>query len=442
VAEETISGRAAFNLAFNSARNGGAAMIENVWAQFSGRRVLLLQGPFGPFFRHLARVLRCVGAASVHKVNFNGGDQLFYASGATNYRGTMEDWPQALSALVAEHQIDTVFLFGDCRPIHQCVRAIATLTGVQVWVFEEGYVRPDFVTLEPIGVNNHSYLPRDPDFYRRLPDCTLSSEVHVGNTFWHAAFWASLYYLAASVMRPFYRHYRHHRALGISEAYPWLRSMVRKWHYRFKERHYLKYLCGEASERFFLVPLQVNTDAQIRVHSRFQSIIEFIEYVVESFVQNADDNQLLVIKHHPMDRGYCNYNTLIGKLAHQHGISGRLFYIHDQHLPTLLTHACGVVTINSTVGLSAMHHSLPLAVLGEALYALPGISYQRSLDVFWKEAASFELDVDLYRRFRAYLIINTQLNGNFFRHDIFDWMNLLNSCQFHSNFISSVLRDN
>jgi capsular polysaccharide export protein len=89
-----------------------------------------------------------------------------------------------------------------------------------------------------------------------------------------------------------------------------------------------------------------------------------------------------------------------------------------------------------------MHHSLPLAVLGEALYALPGISYQSSLDVFWKEAMSFKLDVDLYRRFRTYLIINTQLNGNFFRHDIFDWAYLLSSCQIHSSFISSVLHNN
>jgi capsular polysaccharide export protein len=417
-------------------------MIENVWAQFSGRRVLLLQGPVGPFFRRLARVLRCMGAVSVHKVNFNGGDQLFYINGATNYRGTMEDWPQALSALVAKRQIDTIFLFGDCRPIHQCVRSIAELAGVQVWVFEEGYVRPDFVTLEPIGVNNHSYLSRDPDFYRRLPDSTLSSEKHVGNTFWYATFWASLYYLAASVMRPLYRHYRHHRPLGINEAFPWLRSLIRKGYYRFKERHYLEWLCGEVSKRFFLVPLQVNTDAQIQVHSRFQSMVEFIEYVVKSFTQYADDNQLLVIKHHPMDRGYCDYSALLQRLAYRHKIQGRLFYIHDQHLPTLLTHACGVVTINSTVGLSAMHHRLPLAVLGEALYALPGISYQKNFDTFWKEAMSFELDADLYQRFRTYLIANTQLNGNFFRYGIFDWVGLLNAHQIRSSLVGSVLRDN
>jgi len=38
-----------------------------------GKRVLLLQGPQGPFFRRLAADLTEAGAV-VHKVNFNGGD--------------------------------------------------------------------------------------------------------------------------------------------------------------------------------------------------------------------------------------------------------------------------------------------------------------------------------------------------------------------------------
>lgn len=399
-------------------------MIGDGWAQFSGCRVLLLQGPVGPFFRRLAGVLYRVGAASVHKVNFNGGDQFFYASGAINYRGTVENWPQALSALIVKHKINTIFLFGDCRPIHQCVRPIAELLGAQVWVFEEGYVRPNFVTLEPIGVNNHSSLPRDPEFYRKLPEIALLPEKRVGSTFWYAAFWASLYYLLASVMLPFYINYRHHRPLSIIEVFPWLRSITRKWYYVFKERNCLKQLCNNMSKRFFLVLLQVNTDAQVGVHSKFKSMTEFIIYTVESFVQNADVNQILVIKHHPMDRGYSDYTVLIDRLVLQYELQGRLLYIHDQHLPTLLKYACGVVTINSTVGLSAMHHGLSPAVLGEALYALPGLSYQGNLNAFWKEAVSLKVDSTLYSHFLAYLIKNTQLNGNFFRHGIFDWVYL------------------
>lgn len=399
-------------------------MIVGGWTRFSGRRVLLLQGPIGPFFRRMADALHRAGAASVDKVNFNGGDSLFYPFDAIGYRGTMQDWPQALARLVTGRRIDTIFLFGDCRAIHQCVRAVAEAHGVEVWVFEEGYVRPDFVTLEQSGVNNHSAIPRDPAFYRQLPDMALPVERPVGNTFSAAACWTFLYYVAAILTKPYYRHYRHHRPLSIGEARPWLLSPLRKYYYRFKERRYMAFLCGDASRRFFLVPLQVGIDAQVHVHSDFESVAQFIEYVVTSFALHAAADQQLVIKHHPMDRGYHDYTALLARLARRYRLQGRLLYLHDQHLPTLLSHATGVVVINSTVGLSAMNHALPLVVLGDAAYALPGLSYQHGLDTFWQAAASFQPDLDLYRRFRGYLIRNTQLNGNFSRHGIFDWAGL------------------
>lgn len=399
-------------------------MIVGGWGRFNGCRVLLLQGPVGPFFRRLADVLRRVGAASVDKINFNGGDRLFYPDRAISYRGTIDAWPDALAQIVTDRRIDTIFVFGDCRPIHQCVRSVAEAQGAQVWVFEEGYVRPDFVTLEQSGVNNHSAIPRDPAFYRLLPDMERPPERPVGNTFSYSACWAFLYYLAAIATKPYYRHYRHHRPLSIGEVTPWLRSPLRKYYYRLKERRDLDFLCGDASGRFFLVPLQVGIDAQVTVHSDFESVAQFIEYVVTSFTFHAAADQLLVIKHHPMDRGYQDYTALVDALARQYRLEGRLLYLHDQHLPTLLSHARGVVVINSTVGLSAMNHGLPLAVLGDAAYALPGLSYQGSLDAFWQDAASFQLDVELYRRFRDYMIRNTQLNGNFSRHGIFDWADL------------------
>ena len=47
------------------------------------RRVLLLQGPIGPFFRNLGDDLIQAGA-TVHKINFNGGDWLFYPTSKIN----------------------------------------------------------------------------------------------------------------------------------------------------------------------------------------------------------------------------------------------------------------------------------------------------------------------------------------------------------------------
>jgi len=124
-----------------------------------GKRILLLQGPVGPFFRRLAKELRAAGA-EVHKVNFNGGDGLFYPRGAISWRGHPGDWPQFLARLLQERRIDIVLLFGDCRPIHRVARSVAQQYGVRVGAFEEGYIRPNFVTFEQFGVNGFSLMPR------------------------------------------------------------------------------------------------------------------------------------------------------------------------------------------------------------------------------------------------------------------------------------------
>ena len=52
-------------------------MLDRGLDQFKGKRVLLLQGPVGPFFTRWAEDLRQAGA-QVFKVNFNAGDWFYY----------------------------------------------------------------------------------------------------------------------------------------------------------------------------------------------------------------------------------------------------------------------------------------------------------------------------------------------------------------------------
>lgn len=387
--------------------------------RFAGKRVLLLQGPVGPFFARLAEALRARGA-TVYKVNFNGGDWVFYPRQSFHYRGTLTDWPSELEHLVATLRIQAVVLFGDCRPVHVPAHRIARNLGVEVWAFEEGYVRPNYVTFEPFGVNNRSRLPREPKAYLDNAAPPLPAERQVGNTFWPMALWATLYYAAAFLLRPAFRRDLHHRPLAVREALPWLVSPLRKWMYKLAERGVERRLAGLQSKRYFLVPLQVHVDAQVRVHSSFGSVYAFIESVVASFAAHAAPEDLLVIKHHPLDRGYHDYGDLILQLTGSYGLQGRLLYVHDQHLPTLLANARGVVLINSTVGLSALHHGTPLKVVGEALYDLPGLTAQCTLDAFWRAPEQWVRDPALYQAFLAHVVAKTQVNGSFYRAGLFE----------------------
>jgi capsular polysaccharide export protein len=390
-------------------------MISEGLGAFKGRRVLLLQGPLGPFFRRLANELNEAGA-TVKKINFNGGDFAFYPFNAENFRGDASQWPRYLEQYLKKENIDLVLLFGDCRDLHQAAHEIATRHNIDVGVFEEGYVRPDHVTLELYGVNGHSQISRDANFYL-APEQTISSvqSYQVGNTFRFAAMWAMMYYTASTLFKPFFSKYKHHRPLGILEGLPWVRGAWRKYKYAIKERHVQKQLTGERSKHYYLVPLQVYNDAQVQVHSDFDSIKLFISEVMTSFAENSPKDTYLVIKQHPMDRAYRDYALYISRLAEKFSIADRVQYIHDQHLPSLLEHARGVVVINSTVGLSALHHGAPLKVCGNAIYDMAGLTYQGQLNDFWHDAQHYYINEALYLNYLNYLIRNTQLNGSFYR---------------------------
>ncbi len=390
-------------------------MIERGFHAHAGRRVLLLQGPVGSFFHRLAEDLRIAGA-HVTKVNFNAGDWFFYRRDALSYRGTREQWPGWLQALVAARQIEVIFLFGDCRPLHQAAVKVARRLGVEVGVFEEGYIRPNFVTLERFGVNGHSALLRGQPAQLPASDDDARTPGHpVGSTFRAMAWQAFAYAVATRIGQPVFRHYRHHRPLGLTEAFCWLRSAWRKPWFRWRERGMQDELETTASGRYYLVPLQVFNDSQVRVHASFRDVPAFIDHVLRSFARHAPGDTVLVFKHHPLDRGHTDYGSLIDRLTRMEGLQGRVRYLHDQHLPTLLAHARGVVVINSTVGLSALHHGKPTITCGNALYDLPGLTFQGPLDDFWEAATLAAPDRHVYQQFRRRLVRCTQLNGNFYK---------------------------
>lgn len=85
---------------------------------------------------------------------------MFYPRKAHSFKGELAQWPEVLEAFIIRHRIDAVLLFGDCRPVHACVRSMTERLGCAFGVFEEGYLRPDHITFEPMGVNGHSHFEK------------------------------------------------------------------------------------------------------------------------------------------------------------------------------------------------------------------------------------------------------------------------------------------
>jgi capsular polysaccharide export protein len=153
----------------------------------------------------------------------------------------------------------------------------------------------------------------------------------------------------------------------------------------------------------------------MHVHSDYRDVETFIKSVVEDFAKEAPSDTYLVLKHHPMDRAYRDYTALCAQLAERNGIKKRVLYVHDLHLPTIYKHAQGVVVVNSTVGLSALMHGMPVKVCGRAMYNIKDLTYTGLLRDFWKQASSFRSNAKALRGFEWYLIEHTQLNGSVYR---------------------------
>ncbi len=386
----------------------------NKIGQVKNKNILFLQGPMGNFFKKLDNLFSQNGART-YKIGFNAGDSLF--SNHTNYipyRDTRENYSEYIEKFLKEKKIDKIFLFGDCRFYQSISIKIAMSLDIEVFVFEEGYIRPNYITMEKYGVNDYSHISRDKEFYKNIKLDNSKKVQDVGYSQFKMVTSSTLYYLVANLID--YKHYPnyiHHRDFSaFKEFFYGARSVVRKFIYRYEERKYLHLIKKDLSGKYFFVPLQTYNDFQILEHSTYKSVEKFIIDVLESFAENCKKNYI-VFKHHPVDRGRKNYREFILDQASILGIEDRVIVLYDTYLPTILQNAKGTVTINSTVGLSSLYHETPTITLGNAIYDVDGLTCKdMSLDDFWHEQKS--PDMELLAKYRSFIIENTQLNGSFY----------------------------
>lgn len=378
------------------------------------RNFLFLQGVISPFFARLADALADRGHG-VQRINFCVGDALYWRRHpAVAYRGTADRFTTFLRPLLARQQITDLVLFGDERPLHRAAIGLARDAGLRVQVFEEGYLRPDWITLEDGGVNANSRLPRDPDWYlavdRQLGAQRPASKVEASLRMRAAH---DLAYHLANLANPLvFPGYRTHRPYNAAVEYiGWARRFALLPRRARRDRAAISALL-DAAAPFYLLPLQLNADAQIVRHSPFRDMAQLLEQVLSSFARHAPPDSLLVIKNHPLDTGLVNYRRRLRTLEQHHSLQGRVRYLETGDLAALLPRCRGVITVNSTVGISALQYGCPTVALGEALYALPGLTHQDGLDSFWQ--ACPRPDPGLFRAFRNTLLHTSQVNGGFY----------------------------
>jgi capsular polysaccharide export protein len=381
------------------------------------RRFLFLQGPHGWFFSRLAQGLRAAGA-QVWRVGFNQGDAFFWRDKASYipFSETPDAWPQRIREIIAQHQITDIALYGDVRPVHAQAITAARELGLTIHIFEEGYLRPYWVTYERDGANGNSALMEIglPEMRKALEKCDLElpdPPAHWGDMRQHV-FYGALYHFCVMAFNRRYRNFRPHRDLTVRQEFALYMKRLWLMPLHSIERHIASWRVRNGGFPYHLVLLQLEHDSSFRAHSPFQSQTQFLEKVFSGFARGAPQHHHLVIKAHPLEDGRAPIRETIRTLIKAHGLDGRVHFLRGGKLARLLNHARSGVTVNSTAAQQVLWRGMPLRVFGRAVYDKPEFVSDQSIRAFF--ARPKRPDARAYRDYRHFLLETSQVPGGYY----------------------------
>jgi capsular polysaccharide export protein len=389
------------------------------------RRFLFASAPFGPFFAELARALEAEGCL-VWRLCFEGGDAWETPARNRIMVPAVADFATFVADRLRQLRVECVVTFNDILPRNRIALQAAEQLGVDRFVLENGYLRPHWVTLERDGVNGFSGLPRDRAFYlsqralqraQKAPaDGTTGAapaapqpfafrvRYHVTNTIAHFA--------AAVVASPFLRFDPSYygdsvwrQAAGYMREYAWRQLNSEDEATRRIEE------ARRDKRPVFTVLMQKPGDGQLIVHSSYGGNNNFLREVIGSFARYAPKNALLVVKQHPLDYGVEKSPAFAADLFRAHGLEDRAVYLRMTSIDICMDHSDGLVTVNSTGGLAALQKGLAVKCMGAAVYNVEGLTFQGSLNSFWRKGRP--ADPEVLEGYVDHLIRSSQLNGGF-----------------------------
>lgn len=378
------------------------------------RRFLFLQGPHGPFFGALGKSLKTTGA-DVSRIGFNRSDQMFWrGKGYIPYRGTHDQWPAYLENFVAERKITDIVLYGASRPIHQAALSLDVTTHV----FEEGYLRPYWITYERGGANASSELmnisladmenalAQDHPKLTEAPDRWGDMNQHM--------FWGAAYHAVLMAGNRGYPGFRPHRTPGVNREFLLHFAKLISTPMRAAIRALASQRIKRGGFPYHLVLLQLAHDANFRDFGPFKDQAGFLNDVMRGFANGAPSHHHLVLKAHPLEDGREPLRPLINRLIATYDLAGRVHFVSGGKLAQLLDGARSAVTVNSTSAEQALWRGLPLKVYGKAVFHRPEFASDQPISDFFR--APHTMDHTAYLTYRGFLLATSQIPGGFYAY--------------------------
>ncbi|MGB1066033.1 MAG: capsule biosynthesis protein [Paracoccaceae bacterium] len=378
---------------------------------------LFLQGPHGPFFSQLACALESYGHAT-NQIGFNQGDKIFWANKRSFIPFTLpiDAWSGFLQREFREKQITDLVIYNDTRPFHKTAIQAAHARGINVHIFEEGYLRPYWITYERDGSNGNSKLMSlaqsavVPDHLTRGPD-PVHAPCHWGDMREHI-FYGAVYHWCILCANRQFPNFTSHREISIRKEFRLHLKQLVFTPARIAARFWANLTLKFGTFPYHLILMQLQHDSAFQNHSPFKTNASFLELTLRSFANNAPPHHHLVIKAHPLEDGRSEIAYHLRRLGTKFGINRRIHYLPGGKLAHVLDPALSVVTVNSTAGQQALWRGIPVKTLGQAIYNHDKFISKQSLDAFFAHPKAPNLQA--YKAFRNFLLQTSQIPGGFY----------------------------
>jgi capsular polysaccharide export protein len=291
--------------------------------------------------------------------------------------------------------VDIFIVFGNYL-ISNIIKIFCRKNNIRYYVLENGYFRPFTLMIDKYGVNFESSIPKNLEFYKGIE----VDNYKLSNYLDKPEYAIEDREYSTNLRKKFYKYFNidiNHNPKQISKN-------------KTENQELNEDTDGFSDFEYIYIPFQLETDSQITKHSPYiktmKDLVILTSEALEKYNRKNKTDLKIIYKCHPL------FESELGRLALDSieeicASSNNLMLLKQGDNKKLIQNAKLVITINSTVGFESLLNYKSVITLGEAFYAINGISSvwtpENDLAEIIEKAIQTGPNIEIIKKFIYYL---------------------------------------